>query len=214
MNNENLPAAGDDPDFGRVADDAVSIPPDLVELDSRLEETLRSAHEVDADRADSLASSVFAASVGSLPNTTASVETYPIADWRRRFAGGLGLAAAASVAVAAWIGFQSTPRTSEVEESPRIAATESELGAGTRAEFELEIESFGGGDSLLVSIDSPTGPEALLAAVMMGGDSAWLDDAPAATLAVQNVRPVLDSWSIDVTDVEAEIQSILAGPTS
>ena len=64
-----------------------------------------------------------------------------------------------------------------------------------------------------VSIDSPTGPEALLAAVM-GGDAEWLDDAPSATLAVQNVRPVLDSWSIDVTDVEAEIQSILAGPTS
>jgi hypothetical protein len=79
---------------------------------------------------------------------------------------------------------------------------------------EFDFDGFGDGDTLLVSIDSPTGPEALLAAVMMGGDAEWLDDAPSATLAVQNIRPVLDSWSIDVTDVEAEIQSILAGPTS
>lgn len=214
MNNENQSSSGDDPDFDRGADEAGSIPPDLVELDSRLTETLRSDHAVDADRADSLASTVFAASVGSLPTATASVETYSIVDWRRRLAGGLGLAAAASVAVAAWIGFQSAPRTSDVAESPRIAATESELGVGAPPEPVIEFDAFGSGDALLVSIDAPTGPEALLAAVMMGGDSAWLDDAPAATLAVQNVRPVLDSWSIDVTDVEAEIQSILAGPTS
>ena len=155
---------------------------------------------------------MFAASVGSLPTDSSAVTTYSIADWRRRLAVGAGLAAAASLAIAAWIQFQSAPVSTNPVETPRIAASESDSGAGATTEFDFD--GFGDGDTLLVSIDSPTGPEALLAAVMMGGDAEWLDDAPSATLAVQNVRPVLDSWSIDVTDVEAEIQSILAGPTS
>lgn len=212
MNIDHQTSDGGAPEFDRVADDAASIPPELVELDSRLGEALRSDHRVDSDRADSLASSVFAASVASLPSTTASVTTYPIADWRRRFAAGVGLAAAASLVIAAWIGSQSTPGTPDMVEESGFAATETAPRVG--APSESDFGSFGGGDTLLVSIDSPTGPEALLAAVMMGGDAEWLDDASAGTLAVQNVRPVLDSWSIDVTDVEAEIQSILAGPTS
>ena len=212
MNNEDQPLEAGTPDFDRVADDAVSIPSELADLDSRLGDAMRGARAVDSDRAASLASSVFAASVGSLPTDSSAVTTYSIADWRRRLAVGAGLAAAASLAIAAWIQFQSAPVSTNPVETPRIAASESDSGAGATTEFDFD--GFGDGDTLLVSIDSPTGPEALLAAVMMGGDAEWLDDAPSATLAVQNVRPGLDSWSIDVTDVEAEIQSILAGPTS
>jgi hypothetical protein len=212
MNNEDQPPEAETPDFGRVADDAASIPAELAGLDSRLGDAMRGERAVDSDRAASLASSVFAASVGSLPTKSSAATSYPIADWRRRLAVGAGLAAAASLAIAAWIQFESAPGSTRLVETPRIAAMESDSGVGSTTEFDFD--GFGDGDTLLVSIDSPTGPEALLAAVMMGGDAEWLDDAPSATLAVQNVRPVLDSWSIDVTDVEAEIQSILAGPTS
>lgn len=211
MNTEDQPLGEETPDFDRSVDDAASIPADLADLDAKLRDAMRSERTVDPDRAASLASSVFAASVGSLPAASSVVTSYPIADWRRRFAVGVGLATAASLAIVAWIGSQSTPESSQLVETPRMAATESDSGTGASTEFDFP--GFGDGDALLVSIDSPTGPEALLAAVM-GGDAEWLDDAPSATLAVQNVRPVLDSWSIDVTDVEAEIQSILAGPTS
>ncbi|MHC4793536.1 MAG: hypothetical protein GWP75_11140 [Planctomycetia bacterium] len=214
MNIEDQPLPEGVPDVDRVAEDAASIPTELVDLDARLAVAMRHEREVAPDRAASLASSVFSASVGSLPSGGLPVTTYPIVNWRRRLAAGVGLAAAASLAIAAWIEFQSTPTPTRSDEAPRIAATEHDAGVESPAEFEFGFEGFGDGGTLLVSIDSPTGPEALLAAVMMGGDAEWLDDAPSATLAVQNVRPVLDSWSIDVTDVEAEIQSIIAGPTS
>ena len=175
MNIEDQPLGEETPDFDRGVDDATSIPADLVDLDAKLRDATRRDRTVDSDRAASLAASVFAASVGSLPAASSTVTSYPIADWRRRFAVGVGLATAASVAIVAWIGSQSTPDSSQLVETPRMAATESDSGMDASTEFDFP--GFGDGDTLLVSIDSPTGPEALLAAVM-GGDAEWLGPAP------------------------------------
>ena len=55
--------------------------------------------------------------------------------------------------------------------------------------------------------------EALLAAVL-GADGDWLDDESVTTVAFRDVRPVMDSWSLEVGDLEDEIRSILARPAS
>ena len=210
MNEKDNPFDRSGPDSD-PAHAAGSIPPELVDLDSRIEEALRADRRVDPDRIGTLASSVFIASVDSLPAPVSPVATYPINAWRRRLSVGVGLAVAASLTLVAWLQFQTVPGSPPPTETPRIATMGSE--PAMQAPIDPGFDDFAVGDGFLVSIESPTGSEALLAAVI-GGDAEWFDDTSSSTLAVQNVRPVLDSWSIDVIDVEAEIQSILAGPTS
>ena len=55
--------------------------------------------------------------------------------------------------------------------------------------------------------------EALLA-VVLGGSGDWLDDASSTTIAFRDVRPVMNSWSLEVDDLEDEILSILERPAS
>jgi hypothetical protein len=55
--------------------------------------------------------------------------------------------------------------------------------------------------------------EALLA-VVLGGEGDWLDEASSTTIAFRDVRPVMNSWSLEVDDLEDEIRSILERPAS
>ena len=85
----------------------------------------------------------------------------------------------------------------------------------TPPSFEaVRVPTISDGDGILVAnLGESRDSEALLAAVL-GADGDWLDDESVTTVAFRDVRPVMDSWSLEVGDLEDEIRSILARPAS
>ena len=79
---------------------------------------------------------------------------------------------------------------------------------------EVRVATTSDGDGILVAnLGESRDSEALLAAVL-GADGDWMDDESVTTVAFRDVRPVMDSWSLEVDDLEDEIRSILARPAS
>ncbi|MDG2022698.1 MAG: hypothetical protein P8J59_12200 [Phycisphaerales bacterium] len=172
-------------------------PEELVGLEERVAFLLRSDSRVDAERSASIADSVFEASLPSLPAHTLPISTGGPSPWARRVAVASGLAAAACVGMVAWIGGNPPMMTS------------------TPPSFEeVRVATTSDGDGILVAnLGESRDSEALLAAVL-GADGDWLDDESVTTVAFRDVRPVMDSWSLEVGDLEDEIRSILARPAS
>jgi hypothetical protein len=169
---------------------------DLVGLEERIAFLLRSECSVDAKRSVSIAASVFEASLPSLPAHTLPITGGQFSPWARRVAVASGLAAAACVAMVAWIGMRpALTETGPLVEKNRVAMASDESGI------------------FAVSMGEPRDSEALLAAVL-GGDGDWLADPSFTTVAFRDVRPVMDSWSLGVDDLEDEIRLILAPPAS
>jgi hypothetical protein len=198
--------ASDRPEEGRPEDpvDLVDLvdPVDLVDLEDlvgleeRIAFLLRSECSVDAKRSVSIAASVFEASLPSLPAHTLPITVGQFSPWARRVAVASGLAAAACVAMVAWIGMRpALTETGPLVEKNRVAMASDESGI------------------FAVSMGEPRDSEALLAAVL-GGDGDWLADPSFTTVAFRDVRPVMDSWSLGVDDLEDEIRLILAPPAS
>ena len=73
--------------------------------------------------------------------------------------------------------------------------------------------TFDGDGMLVANLGESRDSEALLAMVL-GGSGDWLDDASSTTIAFRDVRPVMNSWSLEVDDLEDEIRSILERPAS
>ena len=169
---------------------------DLVGLEERIAFLLRSECSVDAKRSVSIAASVFEASLPSLPAHTLPITVGQFSPWARRVAVASGLAAAACVAMVAWIGMRpALTETGPLVEKNRVAMASDESGI------------------FAASMGEPRDSEALLAAVL-GGDGDWLADPSFTTVAFRDVRPVMDSWSLGVDDLEDEIRLILAPPAS
>ena len=198
--------ASDRPEEGRPVDlvDLVDLvdPVDLVDLEDlvgleeRIAFLLRSECSVDAKRSVSIAASVFEASLPSLPAHTLPITGGQFSPWARRVAVASGLAAAACVAMVAWIGMRpALTETGPLVEKNRVAMASDESGI------------------FAASMGEPRDSEALLAAVL-GGDGDWLADPSFTTVAFRDVRPVMDSWSLGVDDLEDEIRLILAPPAS
>jgi hypothetical protein len=186
--------ASDRPEEGRPVD-LVDLE-DLVGLEERIAFLLRSECSVDAKRSVSIAASVFEASLPSLPAHTLPITVGQFSPWARRVAVASGLAAAACVAMVAWIGMRpALTETGPLVEKNRVAMASDESGI------------------FAVSMGEPRDSEALLAAVL-GGDGDWLADPSFTTVAFRDVRPVMDSWSLGVDDLEDEIRLILAPPAS
>ena len=195
--------ASDRPEEGRPEDlvdlvdlvDPVDLE-DLVGLEERIAFLLRSECSVDAKRSVSIAASVFEASLPSLPAHTLPITVGQFSPWARRVAVASGLAAAACVAMVAWIGMRpALTETGPLVEKNRVAMASDESGI------------------FAASMGEPRDSEALLAAVL-GGDGDWLADPSFTTVAFRDVRPVMDSWSLGVDDLEDEIRLILAPPAS
>ena len=189
--------ASDRPEEGRPVDlvDPVDLE-DLVGLEERIAFLLRSECSVDAKRSVSIAASVFEASLPSLPAHTLPITVGQFSPWARRVAVASGLAAAACVAMVAWIGMRpALTETGPLVEKNRVAMASDESGI------------------FAASMGEPRDSEALLAAVL-GGDGDWLADPSFTTVAFRDVRPVMDSWSLGVDDLEDEIRLILAPPAS
>ena len=189
--------ASDRPEEGRPVDlvDLVDLE-DLVGLEERIAFLLRSECSVDAKRSVSIAASVFEASLPSLPAHTLPITVGQFSPWARRVAVASGLAAAACVAMVAWIGMRpALTETGPLVEKNRVAMASDESGI------------------FAASMGEPRDSEALLAAVL-GGDGDWLADPSFTTVAFRDVRPVMDSWSLGVDDLEDEIRLILAPPAS
>ncbi len=183
--------ASDRPEEGRPVDLV-----DLVGLEERIAFLLRSECSVDAKRSVSIAASVFEASLPSLPAHTLPITVGQFSPWARRVAVASGLAAAACVAMVAWIGMRpALTETGPLVEKNRVAMASDESGI------------------FAASMGEPRDSEALLAAVL-GGDGDWLADPSFTTVAFRDVRPVMDSWSLGVDDLEDEIRLILAPPAS
>ena len=195
--------ASDRPEEGRPMDLVDLVDPvdleDLVGLEERIAFLLRSECSVDAKRSVSIAASVFEASLPSLPAHTLPITVGQFSPWARRVAVASGLAAAACVAMVAmvaWIGMRpALTETGPLVEKNRVAMASDESGI------------------FAASMGEPRDSEALLAAVL-GGDGDWLADPSFTTVAFRDVRPVMDSWSLGVDDLEDEIRLILAPPAS
>ena len=195
--------ASDRPEEGRPVDLVDLVDPvdlvdleDLVGLEERIAFLLRSECSVDAKRSVSIAASVFEASLPSLPAHTLPITVGQFSPWARRVAVASGLAAAACVAMVAWIGMRpALTETGPLVEKNRVAMASDESGI------------------FAASMGEPRDSEALLAAVL-GGDGDWLADPSFTTVAFRDVRPVMDSWSLGVDDLEDEIRLILAPPAS
>ena len=185
---------------GMMSDHGADRPPEeLIELTGLEEQVaflLRSDCNVDAERSASIAASVFKASLPSLPAHTLPITAGRSSLWARRVAVASGLAVAACIAMVAWIGMNpSSTETGTGVQERRVAKASDEVGI------------------FAASMGESRDSEALLAAVL-GGDGDWLDDASFTTVAFRDVRPVMDSWSFEVDDLEDEIRSILARPAS
>jgi|GEM_PF-5504051 len=181
---------------GSGGDGADVTPEELVGLEERVAFLLQSDCRVGAERSASIADSVFEASLPSLPPHTLPISAGRPSPWARRVAVASGLIAAACVAMVAWIGMN-PPMTSappSVEEV-RVATT------------------FDGDGMLVANLGESRDSEALLA-VVLGGSGDWLGDASSTTIAFRDVRPVMNSWSLEVDDLEDEIRSILERPAS
>jgi hypothetical protein len=182
---------------GMMSDHGADRPPEeLIGIEEQVAFLLRSDCNVDAERSASIAASVFKASLPSLPAHTLPITAGQSSPWARRVAVASGLAAAACIAMVAWIGMNpALTETGTGVQERRVAKASDEVGI------------------FAASMGESRDSEALLAAVL-GGDGDWLDDASFTTVAFRDVRPVMDSWSFEVDDLEDEIRSILARPAS
>ena len=186
-----------DDGLGFDSDQLAGAPsPELVGLEEQIAFLLRADCHVDAPKSVSIAASVFEASLPSLPARTLPITTGQASPWARPIAVASGFAAAACVAMVAWIG----TRPALIEREPQVG--------------EMRVTTVSDQSGIFVaSMGESRDSEALLA-VVLGGEGDWLDEASSTTIAFRDVRPVMNSWSLEVDDLEDEIRSILERPAS
>ena len=186
-----------DGSLGFDSDQLAKVPsPELVGLEEEIAFLLRADCRVEAQQSVSIAASVFEASLPSLPAHTLPISAGRPSPWARGVAVASGLVAAACVAMVAWIGM-----------NPPMTSTPPSVE-------EVRVATTSDGDGMLVAnLGESRDSEALLA-VVLGGSGDWLDEASSTTIAFRDVRPVMNSWSLEVDDLEDEIRSILERPAS